>query len=62
MHERLEKIAEELQQADLEMTKTVKGNGAAGTRVRKHLQSIKKMAQSLRNDILDLRKKKGKKI
>lgn len=40
-------------EADVE--KAEKGNKAAGTRVRKQMQSIKKAAQAVRQEILELR-------
>lgn len=34
-----------------------KGNGAAGTRVRKSLQEIKSLAQEIRNEVTSLKNK-----
>jgi predicted nucleic acid-binding Zn-ribbon protein len=43
--------------ADLEddMNKTERGSKAAGTRVRKQMQEIKKVATSIRSKILEIR-------
>lgn len=34
----------------------VKGNKSAGTRVRKHMQDLKALAQQLRTDVQDVKK------
>ena len=41
--------------AAADVAKAEKGNKAAGTRVRKHMQEIKKAAQTVRNAVLELR-------
>jgi len=41
-----------------DVTKTVKGNKASGTRVRNTMQDIKNKAQEIRTAVLELRKKK----
>lgn len=45
----LESIRSDVERAE------VKGNKAAGTRVRKAMQEVKKMAQQVRQDILGMR-------
>ena len=35
----------------------VKGNKSAGTRVRKHMASLKRKAQEIRNEVQDVKKK-----
>jgi hypothetical protein len=44
----LEKIQKELDQAKIEGEKFGKGNKAAGTRLRKHMQQIKSLCQEVR--------------
>jgi hypothetical protein len=41
-----------------DVEKTDRGNKAAGTRVRKAMQEVKKMAQEVRNEVLSLREPK----
>lgn len=36
-----------------------KGNAAAGTRIRKGMQDVKKLAQDIRNEVQDLKQKEG---
>ena len=38
-----------------DVNKAVAGNKAAGTRVRKQMQDVKKVAQDIRSKILDIR-------
>lgn len=45
-------------EAKADIDKAEKGNKAAGTRVRKMMQEIKKAAQKVREEILGLRTKK----
>jgi hypothetical protein len=52
----LQSIENELEQLKAEYAKFENGNKSAGTRARKHLQSIKKAAQDLRNLIQDSKK------
>ena len=52
-YDELVRIVNEVR-ADLEKAE-VKGNRAAGTRVRKAMQDIKKAAQAVREDVLKLR-------
>jgi hypothetical protein len=40
---------------EMDISKAEGGNKAAGTRVRKQMQDIKKAAQAVRNKILELR-------
>ncbi len=47
----LQSLESELESFKAEYAKFGRGNKAAGTRSRKHLQNIKKMAQDLRNSI-----------
>lgn len=51
-YEALKKLIEEIE-ADVQ--KAEGGNKAAGTRVRKQMQDIKQMAQSVRATVLELR-------
>lgn len=37
----------------------VKGNKAAGVRVRKHMQELRQMAQDIRNEVQSLKKADG---
>ena len=37
----------------------VKGNKAAGVRVRKHMQELRSMAQDIRNEVQSLKKTEG---
>ena len=41
----------EMEQAETETMKCNMGNKAAGTRVRKHMQTIKSTAQDVRNEV-----------
>jgi len=50
-----EKLRELVEQAAEDINKAVGGNKAAGTRVRKSMQDIKEMAQSVRKKILEVR-------
>ena len=45
-----------LEKADEDIQKARKGNGAAGTRVRKCMQELKKQAQALRLEVLNWKK------
>jgi len=49
--ESLEKLIELAQSLDGDNQKFYGGNNAAGTRLRKGLQEIKKLAQDMRNDV-----------
>jgi len=40
-----------------DVTKFIEGNNSAGTRVRKYMQSIKKMAQDIRVEVQDQKNK-----
>jgi hypothetical protein len=51
----LEEIAEQLNELAADAAKVDKGQKAAGTRVRKGLQDVKKACDSLRKHILTLR-------
>jgi hypothetical protein len=52
--EQIKTLTEELSQ---NTTKFFKGNNSAGTRARKNAQDLKTLLQTLRNEILDERKK-----
>lgn len=52
----MQKIDSELELLKAEFAKFERGNMAAGTRARKHLQNIKNAAQELRNLIQDSKK------
>ena len=51
-YESLKALVEEI---EADINKAEGGNKAAGTRVRKQMQAIKKAAQSVRNCILEIR-------
>ena len=51
--ETLENISEQLQEAIHDAEKFDLGNNSAGTRVRKYMQSIKKLAQEVRVEVQD---------
>jgi hypothetical protein len=50
-----EKLRELVEQAADDINKASGGNKAAGTRVRKTMQDIKEMAQTVRKKILEVR-------
>ncbi len=52
----LEPLLNEVESLKAEYEKFERGNKSAGTRARKHLQSIKKIAQDLRVQIQDSKK------
>ncbi|MDR0518018.1 MAG: hypothetical protein LBH25_13345 [Fibromonadaceae bacterium] len=47
----MQNLETEVEQFKIEFAKFERGNKAAGTRARKHLQNVKKVAQDLRNSI-----------
>jgi len=53
----LEKIKTLTEELSVDATKFFKGNKSAGTRARKSAQDLKALLQTLRNEILDERKK-----
>lgn len=53
--EEYEKLKQMVDQVGDDLFKAVGGNKAAGTRVRKAMQDIKNMAQTIRAKILELR-------
>jgi hypothetical protein len=55
--ETLEKIKLLVEELSVDATKFFKGNNSAGTRARKLAQDIKTQLQTLRNEILQERKK-----
>jgi hypothetical protein len=55
--ETLEKIKILTEELSVDTTKFFKGNNSAGTRARKLAQDLKNLLQTLRNEILDERKK-----
>ncbi|MDR1831089.1 MAG: hypothetical protein LBQ76_10005 [Candidatus Fibromonas sp.] len=55
----LQNLESELELFKAEYAKFGRGNKTAGTRGRKHLQNIKKMAQELRNSIQCSKKEEG---
>lgn len=54
--QKLAQMQAALEKADGDIQKARKGNGAAGTRVRKCMQHLKKMAQDLRVEALTWRR------
>lgn len=57
MMETLEQIKTLTEELSVDATKFFKGNKSAGTRARKSAQELKALLQTLRNEILDERKK-----
>lgn len=57
MMETLEQIKALTEELSVDATKFFKGNKSAGTRARKSAQELKALLQTLRNEILDERKK-----
>jgi hypothetical protein len=57
MMETLEQIKTLTEELSVDATKFFKGNKSAGTRARKSAQELKTLLQTLRNEILDERKK-----
>ncbi len=55
--ETLEQIKTLTEELSVDATKFFKGNKSAGTRARKSAQELKTLLQTLRNEILDERKK-----
>ena len=55
LEENLNKMQEALNSAFIESSKFFKGNKAAGTRLRKSMQDIKTMAQSVRTIVSDVK-------
>lgn len=53
----LEQIKTLTEELSVDATKFFKGNKSAGTRARKSAQELKSLLQTLRNEILDERKK-----
>lgn len=50
---KFDQLVQEVEAAKLENEKFKKGNKAAGTRLRNHLQSIKGFAQDVRKEVLE---------
>jgi hypothetical protein len=50
-----EKLKTMIAEVEADISKALSGNKAAGTRVRKQMQEIKKAAHSLRSRILEIR-------
>jgi hypothetical protein len=55
----LQNLEKELEVLKVEYAKFSGGNKTAGTRARKHLQNIKKIAQELRNTIRSSKKEES---
>ena len=53
--EEYEKLKTLVAEVEADINKAIAGNRAAGTRVRKQMQEIKKAAHSLRSRILEIR-------
>ncbi|MBL7141394.1 MAG: histone H1 [Planctomycetes bacterium] len=53
--EEYERLKEVVASAEEDVIRADKGNKAAGTRVRKSMQDVKKAAQDVRNKVLELR-------
>ena len=48
-------MREEMENAEMEVMKFGTGNKSAGTRVRKHMQTIKGAAQSVRKEVQEMK-------
>ena len=48
-------IREEMENAEVEAMKFSTGNKSAGSRVRKHMQTIKSVAQNVRNEVQEIK-------
>uniref|UniRef100_A0A6M3JUM1 Histone H1 n=1 Tax=viral metagenome TaxID=1070528 RepID=A0A6M3JUM1_9ZZZZ len=59
MQKLLDEMKEVLEDADIDIEKFVNGTNAAGSRARKKMQAIKKMAQELRIKIQDEKNKRA---
>ena len=57
--EAYEELKRLVEAAAEDVAKAEAGNKAAGTRVRKHMQEVKRAAQAVRNTILEMRSAKG---
>ena len=53
----IEKIQEVLTEAHADIEKFANGNNAAGTRIRKAMQEIKSLAQSVRTEVQNIKNK-----
>lgn len=53
--EAFDRLKAMVQDAEADVIKAAGGNKAAGTRVRKHMQDIKKAAQDVRAAVLEMR-------
>ena len=53
MNQIFEAIKQKVAEAEADVSKFYGGNNAAGGRVRKAMQELKDLAQSLRKDVLD---------
>jgi len=53
-----ESLVQLLEDTRKDVEKTDRGNKAAGTRVRKAMQEVKKLAQEVRNEVLEMREPK----
>lgn len=57
--EAFDRLKAMVENAEGDITKAESGNKAAGTRVRKHMQDIKKAAQDVRAAVLEMRSESG---
>ena len=48
-------MREEMQSAEMEVMKFGTGNKSAGTRVRRHMQNIKTVAQNVRKEVQEMK-------
>ena len=53
--EAYERLKEAVLEAEADVVKVERGNKAAGTRVRKDMQNVKKIAQEVRQGVLAMR-------
>lgn len=56
-----ENIKKAIEEAEADVKKFAEGNNAAGGRVRKAMQELKSMAQSLRQEVLEIKNSRAAK-
>jgi len=53
LHDEFDQLQDVINDCQTDMTKFIEGNNSAGTRVRKAMQEVKKMAQAIRIEVQD---------
>lgn len=56
-----ENIKKAIEEAEADVKKFAEGNNAAGGRIRKAMQELKSMAQSLRQEVLEIKNSRAAK-